>query len=254
MICASKFAIHEKMTKEELTFYFGETSYENIASLYDIGSFKKVVQPENLLTRVLGTADSREEYEFKAFGLDVSLKMEKNKFLVSRRANIAYVGSDGKADRRNVNESKLNCHMMYKDENLVAAVSNCHDSQLSGFISTPEDTFEISPLTDLLKQILSLFRNPESAESLDIGDGVLVDDLYIAKQAIFPNFTMDDLQKIDYWYNDDDAILDMDFPIDSDAQETPDTEGNINKMIEAAIFFDYVAYERFSKLYTDDDI
>ena len=169
-----------------------------------------------------------------------------SQFLVSRRANIAYVGSDGKADRRNVNESKLNFHMMYKDKNLVAAVSNCQDSQLSGVISTPEDTFEISPLTDRLKQILSLLRNPDSAEPLDIGDGVLVDDLYIVKRAIFLNFTMDDTQEIDYWYND--------FPIDSDVQETPDTEGNINEMIEAAIFFDYVAYEWFSKLYTDGEI
>ena len=175
-----------------------------------------------------------------------------SQFLVSRRANIAYVGSDGKDDRRNVNESKLNFHMMYKDKNLVAAVSNCQDSQLSGVISTPEDTFEISPLTDRLKQILSLLRNPDSAEPLDIGDGVLVDDLYIVKRAIFLNFTMYDTQDMDYLYNDGDAILDIDF--DLDVQETPDTKGNINKMIEAAIFFDYVAYEWFSKLYTDGEI
>ena len=53
--------------------------------------------------------------EFKAFGMDVSLK---NKLLMSRMANIAYVGADRKADRRNVNESTLNCHMLYRSENL----------------------------------------------------------------------------------------------------------------------------------------
>ena len=53
--------------------------------------------------------------EFKAFGMDVSLK---NKLLMSRMANIAYVGADRKADRRNVYESTLNCHMLYRSENL----------------------------------------------------------------------------------------------------------------------------------------
>ena len=240
--------IHKQMTEKELTFYFGETSPESIAAMYDVGSFRKVKKPENLLTRILGTGDLREEYEFKAFGLDLSLKMEKNKLLVSRRANIAYVGEGGKADRRNVNESTLNCHMMYKDDNLVAAVSSCYDGQLSGFISTTKDTFEISPLTDRLRQIISLFRNPESQTSVELDDGILVDDLYIVKRAIFPNFTMDDTQEIDYWYNDDDAVLDIDFPIDSDVQESPDSEGNENKMIEAAIVFDFVAYNRFSKI------
>ena len=258
MLCcsegAAKIAIHEKMTEDELTFYFGETSYDKIGSMYDVGLLKKVKKPDNLLTRVLGTSDPREEYEFKAFGMDVSLKMEKNKLLMSRRANIVYVGADGKEDRRNVNESTLNCHMLHRGENLVAAVSSCFDGQLSGFISTEKDTFEISPLTDRLKQILSLFRNPEFADPLEIDDGVLVDDLYIVKRATFPNFTMDDTQEIDYWYNDDDAVLDIDFPIDSDVQESPDSEGNENKMIEAAIFFDHVAYNRFSKIYSDDEI
>ena len=118
----AKISLHEKMTDDELNFYFGETNHEKIASMYDIGLLKKVKKSENLLTRVLGTADSREEYVFKAFGMDVSLKMKKNNLLVSRRANIAYIGADGKADRKNVNESKLNCHMLHRDENLVAAV------------------------------------------------------------------------------------------------------------------------------------
>ena len=62
--------IHQQMTEEELTFYFGDMSPESMAAMYDVGSFRKVKKPENLLTRVLGTADSREEYEFKAAGLD----------------------------------------------------------------------------------------------------------------------------------------------------------------------------------------
>ena len=56
---STKLKLKLKLKLSLAIFYFGETSYENIASLYDIGSFKKVVQPENLLTRVLGTADSR---------------------------------------------------------------------------------------------------------------------------------------------------------------------------------------------------
>jgi hypothetical protein len=109
-------------------------------------------------------------------------------------------------------------------------------------------------LTDRLKQILSLLRVPEIPESLEIDDGVLVDDLYIVKRATFPNFTADDTQEIDYWYNEDDAVLDIDFPIDSDEQETTGSEGDENMMIETAIFFDHVAYNRFSKIYSDDEI
>ena len=70
---AADIAINQKMTEDELSFYFGETSYDKIGSMYDVGLLKKVKKPDNLLTRVLGTSDPREEYEFKAFGMDVSM-------------------------------------------------------------------------------------------------------------------------------------------------------------------------------------
>ena len=47
--------------------------------------------------------------EFKAFGMDVSLKMEKNKLLMSRMANIAYVGVDGKAEMGMNKHSTVTC-------------------------------------------------------------------------------------------------------------------------------------------------
>ena len=57
MLCwsegSAKFAIYEKMTEDELTFYFGETSYDKICSMYDVGLLKKVEKPDNLLTITL---------------------------------------------------------------------------------------------------------------------------------------------------------------------------------------------------------
>ena len=91
---------------------------------------------------------------------------------MSQRANIAYIDDDGNVDRRNVNVSRLvmmvvimvmvmvmmprlDCHMLYKDGGVLAAVSHCISGQLMGFISTHTDTFEISPLTPRLRSVLA---------------------------------------------------------------------------------------------------
>ena len=90
---------------------------------------------------------------------------------MSQRANIAYIDDDGNVDRRNVNVSRLvmmvmkmmvmmmmprlDCHMLYKDGGVLAAVSHCISGQLMGFISTHTDTFEISPLTPRLRSVMA---------------------------------------------------------------------------------------------------
>ena len=94
---------------------------------------------------------------------------------MSQRANIAYIDDDGNVDRRNVNVSRLvmmmvmvmmmmlltmmmprlDCHMLYKDGSVLAAVSHCISGHLMGFISTDTDTFEISPLTPRLRSVLA---------------------------------------------------------------------------------------------------
>ena len=103
---------------------------------------------------------------------------------MSQRANIAYIDADGNVDRRNVNVSRLvmmvmmimmmvmilmmmmmmmvmmmmprlDCHMLYKDGGVLAAVSHCISGQLMGFISTHTDTFEISPLTPRLRSVMA---------------------------------------------------------------------------------------------------
>ena len=97
---------------------------------------------------------------------------------MSQRANIAYIDADGNVDRRNVNVSRLvmmmmmmmmvmmmmmmmlmmprlDCHMLYKDGSVLAAVSHCISGHLMGFISTDTDTFEISPLTPRLRSVLA---------------------------------------------------------------------------------------------------
>ena len=109
--------------------------------------------------------------------------LQMNSFVaVSQRANIAYIDDDGNVDRRNVNVSRLvmmimimimmmmmmmimmmvmmmmprlDCHMLYKDGSVLAAVSHCISGQLMGFISTHTDTFEISPLTPRLRSVMA---------------------------------------------------------------------------------------------------
>ena len=120
-------SLHEKMTTEELAFYFGDTTGKSLETLYELGTMRKINKPDNLLTRVLGNVDTREEYEFNAFGQSVSLKMERNQMLASKRANIVYIEADGHADRRNIKESQVNCHLLHREPGLVAAVSNCKE-------------------------------------------------------------------------------------------------------------------------------
>ena len=50
---------------------------------------------------------------------------------------------------------RLDCHMLYKDGSVLAAVSHCISGHLMGFISTDTDTFEISPLTPRLRSVLA---------------------------------------------------------------------------------------------------
>ena len=75
---------------------------------------------------------------------------------MSERANIAYVESNGSIRRKNVNQSFVDCHMLHQDGNLVAALSNCIDGHMMGFISTEADTFEITPLTQRLKVYMNM--------------------------------------------------------------------------------------------------
>ena len=41
----------------------------------------------------------------------------------------------------------------WKEKNMVAAFSNCMDGHIMGFISTENDTFEVTPLTEKLEKI-----------------------------------------------------------------------------------------------------
>ena len=169
--------------------------------------------------------------------------------VVSPRANIVHIDSDGKSVRRNVNQSKNNCHLLHKTGSLVAAVSNCQDGNLMGFISTDKDTFEIAPLTDRLKKIAkpeNFFRKGAMPE---ISEGMLINDLYLVKRATFPNFIEDseDIKEID----DDDEVfvLDIEFPIE---ETNLDHEAD-NNIIEMAVFLDQVGYQRLSQLYSDEE-
>ena len=153
--------------------------------------------------------------------------------------------------RRNVNQSKNNCHLLHKTGSLVAAVSNCQDGNLMGFISTDKDTFEIAPLTDRLKKIAkpeNFFRKGAMPE---ISEGMLINDLYLVKRATFPNFIEDseDIKEIDDDDDEDDVTLDIEFPI----EETNLDQEADNNMIEMAVFLDQVGYQRLSQLYSDEE-
>ena len=170
---------------------------------------------------------------------------------MSPRANIVHIDSDGKSVRRNVNQSKNNCHLLHKTGSLVAAVSNCQDGNLMGFISTDKDTFEIAPLTDRLKKIArpaNFFRKEAMPE---ISEGMLINDLYLVKRATFPNFIEDseEIKEIDDDNDDEVFVLDVEFPI----EETNLDQEADNSIIEMAVFLDQVGYQRLSQLYSDEE-
>ena len=74
-------------------------------------SVESVVQPENLFTRVLGTADSREEYEFNLFG-DVYKQKEIislfDELLEARRKTLNE-SEDPPGDKLDPSKSSSNC-------------------------------------------------------------------------------------------------------------------------------------------------
>ena len=187
--------------------------------------------------------------------------------VVSRRANIAYIDADGNIERRNVNISKINCHMLHKDGSFVAAFSNCIDGQMMGFISTDKDTFEIAPFTKRLLNLVQekVLKNSRKkflrkGDDIELEEGMLikfpeyVKDMYIVKRATFPNFTADDTEDIDIdnWENeedDSDGIYDIgNYPIEPDYQYNEEDEIEENKMIETAVFLDHVGYSRLSQV------
>ena len=78
---------------------------------------------------------------------------------------------------------------------------------------------------------------------------MLVNDLYIIKRAVFPKFTEDDTEDIDYdeWYDHDydDVLIDIDFPIEPIVELD---EEDANPMVEAGVFIDQVAYKRLAQV------
>ena len=147
-----------------------------------------------------------------------------------------------------------------RTKDLVAAVSNCRKSEMTGFVSMPEDTFEFSPLTSRLKdkvkgQMLEFFRTPLESQ------GLSMDDFFLVKRVTFPNFTGSDTKELQWDDADSEEnidkedefefdFIDVDYPI-----EVLEVGGEQkNMMVETAIFFDHVAYKRFSAVYDDDEI
>ena len=148
-----------------------------------------------------------------------------------------------------------------RTKDLVAAVSNCRKGGMTGFVSMPEDTFEFSPLTDGLKdkvkgQMLEFFRTPLESQGLSIND------FFIVKRVIFPNFTGSDTEELQWDDTDSEENLreEDEFELEFADDEYPLEELEVggeepkNKMVETAIFFDHVAYKRFSAVYNDDQI
>ena len=207
---------------------------------------RKKNKPENLLRRLVGSETNENEYTFEAFNINVQLKLKKNDILVSPRASIAFIGENGEEQRKLVNPKLLDCLKIHKDDKLIAAISACEEGKFMGFISTPEDTFEITPLTERLKNMLFLLRSPEFSGTG--GEDMIINEYYIVKRATFPNFTINDSTDFDDWHEEDDNELEIElFETDSPGPEAP-------KTIEMAIFFDHVAYSRFSVLYSDEEI
>lgn len=186
---------------------------------------------------------------FEAFDINVKLNLKNNDNLVSQRASVVYMGENGEENRKRVNSKLLSCQMIHIDENVTAAISSCTEGKFMGFITTPEDTFELTPLTDRLKSMLFLFRNTNVLNIFGGDEEVLVNEHYIVKRATFPNFDSHDSTAFSDWEVEvDDTILDIEL------FETEMSDTSTPKLIETAIFFDHIAYNKFSSVYSDDEI
>ena len=162
--------------------------------------------------------------------------------------------SSGEISYQEVDGAVSRCHYLHSDGDSVAALSDCESGRIRGFVSTPDETFEIAPLPLALE--ISFLRDPSFLGLIDddLDEAIIVDDLYIMKKARLPNFAeTDDRFQLD--------PEDMEFPFEAQVvNDGPTIPGVVteppSKTIELGLFVDGEAYQNLKTIprASDEDV
>merc|ERR1711970_1601088 len=154
----SNHQLHTLMTDAEKEFYFGEAApaeYEVI----------EVFRPKS------ESKDTRDVH-FHASGQQFKLQMEPNKRLLAPQAMIVKRthGSFDKAGNMTGDddlarvETEEDCHYLHKDNDTVAALNLCSDSDTTGIVISAKRTLEILSLNSRLKRMMDVWKDDNSTE------------------------------------------------------------------------------------------
>jgi len=246
----SNHQLHTLMTDAEKDFYFGEAApmeYEVI----------EVFRPKS---ERKGTRD----VHFHASGQQFKLQMKPNKRLLAPQAMIVKRthGSLDKAGNRTGDddlarvETEEDCHYLHKDNDTVAALNLCSDSDTTGIVISAKRTLEILPLNTRLKRMMDVWKDDNSTEpknernSRESKSLFQKRNLHLVKRTEHkhtPKFDIHMKQEANGDF-DDDVMFDT---RNTNLTETKEKRkiskrSGGNKVLETAVFLDAAAYKRFA--------
>lgn len=156
-----------------------------------------------------------------------------------------------------LDETITRCHYIHKDAQSVAALSDCGLGQIRGFVSTPNETFEITPLTNELE---ALFLRDPSLLGFDddLANSIVIEDLYLVKRAKLPALEDDD--EILFWENEvENGFSTYKLKRMGTQRERVEIDHDLYtevtpKTIELGVFVDAIAYNNLKQMQTSDEM
>ncbi|TRY78189.1 hypothetical protein TCAL_04265 [Tigriopus californicus] len=197
------------------------------------------------------------EYTIGVFGTEYELRFQQNKKLLPPQGfRMQWRNSSG-VTYTELGEAITRCHYIHKDAQSVAALSDCGLGQIRGFVSTPNETFEITPLTNELE---ALFLRDPSLLGFDddLANSIVIEDLYLVKRAKLPALEDDD--EILFWENEvENGFSTYKLKRMGTQRERVEIDHDLYtevtpKTVELGVFVDAVAYNNLKVLQTSDEM
>lgn len=197
------------------------------------------------------------EYTIGVFGTAYELRFQQNKKLLPPQGfRMQWRNSSGLTFTE-LDETITRCHYIHKDAQSVAALSDCGLGQIRGFVSTPNETFEITPLTNELE---ALFLRDPSLLGFDddLANSIVIEDLYLVKRAKLPALEDDD--EILFWENEvENGFSTYKLKRMGTQRERVEIDHDLYtevtpKTIELGVFVDAIAYNNLKQMQTSDEM
>lgn len=154
----------------------------------------------------------------------ISFNLQENNNLVSRNFRTVVIDENGSHE---IDINDPGCHLLQRDDDMAAALSNCKHEELIGLIFMPNLTLEVKPLTDRLKSILNATRLDDTTVPHIIRKFNVEDE-----QEINSNSQLSSLFRANY----STVYAENDFRLNRARRPN----------IEVACFFDEAAYRTFA--------